>query len=140
MGCTYSDNGNLVKVPLAPLLCRALFYVLIIDNRLEGPPDDGATVLAVQGCTMRKSQSNVPLSEQDLPCVPDDLCVKASQTLERLFLVIALVAPGHVEELHGLILVQGVRPVGPCSCGRPATIHDDTVIGRFIVWLGPNVL
>lgn len=113
---------------------------MVVDNRLEGPSNDRATVGAVERCTIDGLATVAPLESTDLPCISDGFRGDAAQTLERLLLVVAVVASGHVEELNRLILEQGIGPIGPCSSGRASGVHDDLVEGRLVVWLRADVL
>lgn len=113
---------------------------MVIDNRLEGPSDDGSAVGSVQGRAAPGSATDFPSDGVHTPCIANSLSIDASQTLECLLLVVAVVATSHVEELSRLVLVQGISPVWPCPRGGASRVHDDLVERRLVVGFGANVL
>ena len=117
-------------MPFPPLLCWALFYVLIVDDRLEGPSNDRAIVLGIEGGTESGVSSELFFWKAvSLPCVSDDLGVKTAQAFECLLLVVTVITSSHIQELNGLVFIQRSRPVGPSSGSGSTGIHDDLVEG-----------
>jgi hypothetical protein len=63
--------------------------------------------------------ANLQSDTAHIPCIEDGLGTDAAQTLERLLLVITVIASGHIEELSRLVLEQRVSPVWPSGHQSP---------------------